>query len=114
MLLVVVHSPSFAAALAHLLTPRHRVVVASSTSRALQLLEEREIDAVVADLDLDPIDRGGLPLLREVARRCSSTRRVLLTCAADASTRAAVESGEIHCVLSKPTTVAALLDAVAA
>lgn len=112
MLLVVVDSPSFATALAHLLTPRHRVVVASSTRRALQILEDGDIDAVVADLDLDPIERSGLPLLREVARRRPATRRVLLTCVPDEHTQAAVESGEIHRVLNKPTTVAALLDAV--
>jgi response regulator RpfG family c-di-GMP phosphodiesterase len=102
--LLVDDEPMLLTALARELEDFADVTTAETVTAALQLVEERIFDIVVADLRLP--DRWGDELLAHVAARAPHTRRFLLTADADpqSTVRELLEHGVIEQCFQKPWT----------
>lgn len=79
-----------------------RLLTAESGERALELFEEEHIDIVVSDERMDGMT--GTELLREVRQRFPHVRRALHTAHPTSEVMlAAINDGQVHRALSKPS-----------
>jgi len=79
----------------------HTIVVASSASEGLEVLNTQEIDLVISDMRMPEMD--GNHFLSEVASRWPQTVRMLLTGYSDMeSTVGAINNGHIYRYIAKP------------
>jgi DNA-binding NtrC family response regulator len=86
------------------------IVTAESAGRAVRLLEERRVEAVLSDYKMP--GRDGLDLLAEVARRWPGTARFLITGWADDADPAALRAARVQGVFAKPWDVEELREAL--
>jgi len=108
--LVVDDEPLVARGLSRLLRPDVEVTHAIDAAEALQLLETRQFDAVLADFTMP--NRDGLSLLEEVSQRWPRLKRVLHSGAHRAEVQRAVARGDVHELLEKPAARDVLLRAI--
>ncbi|MCA1746353.1 MAG: response regulator [Bacteroidales bacterium] len=88
----------------------HHVTTAASYSEALEKMDERKFDLILADIVLD--DGFGINILQEVQHRILKTRVIVMT--AYPSTKTVQLSSRLHAAdyLVKPLRQKGLLDAV--
>jgi len=92
-------------------TGDYSVRVADCAAAGIKILESEPVDIVIADMRMPQTD--GAEFLAVVRKRWPQALRVLMSDAADAAGHmAAVDSGEIHHVITKPVVDSAVLEQV--
>lgn len=106
--LLVDDEPRILQALARALKQEHDVLLATSLTIALALLDAHDLDAVITDHDLQD-EHNGVWLLEKVRERCPEAKRIL-TSGQDRKIDEHLESGLVQRFLPKPASPQELLD----
>jgi DNA-binding NtrC family response regulator len=89
-------------ALARQLASQHDVELVEDAASAMEILEQRPVDVLVSDLNMPAL--LGTDLLRQVAQRHPSVRRVLMSTDRPADLDALLAEGNVEHFLEKPLT----------